>query len=195
MNPTNAESERTVRQLYDAIAASRTQVSGSTPPWRVQGLKGGARAYFVWRFLTQHPQPVLMVLASSKDAEALVEDLRSFFGEDETAPPFSRRVHYLPGWDIPPFEDLSPPAETIAARIEGLYHLQQTKHPIVVTTAEAVLLRVPPRRHFAERLRYMVEGDEVDLNTLAAELDNWGYRRMPLVEDRGDFAIRGGLLD
>ena len=195
MTTTNPEPERTIRQLHDAVAALRTGAAAAKQLWRVQGLKGGARAYFVWRFLTQYPQPALLVLPSAKDAEAFVEDLRFFSGEDETAPPFSRRIHYFPAWDIVPFEDLSPTAETIAARIEGLYHLQQTKNPIVVTTAEAVLLRVPPRQQFAERLRYMVEGDEVDLDTLAVQLDDWGYRRMPLVEDRGDFAIRGGILD
>ena len=163
--------------------------------WHVQGLKGGARPYFVWRFLTQAARPALIVLPSAKEAEAFVEDLRFFYGEDDAAPPFARRIHYFPAWDVTPFEDLSPTAEVIAARIEGLYHLQQTKDPIVVTTPEALLQRVPPRDRFAERLRYLVEGDEVDLDRLAGQLDDWGYRRVPLVEDRGDFSVRGGILD
>ncbi|MGH3056421.1 MAG: hypothetical protein ACRDL7_15715, partial [Gaiellaceae bacterium] len=103
--------------------------------------------------------------------------------------------HYLPAWDVVPFEDLSPTSETVAARIEGLYHLLQTKDPIVITTAEALLQRVPPKERMAERLSYMVEGDAVDLDALATRLDDWGYRRVPLVEDRGDFSVRGGILD
>jgi transcription-repair coupling factor (superfamily II helicase) len=185
-----ADCERALRHLQaavDALAGRRL--------WRVQGLKGGARAYFVWRFLAQHPRPSLIVLPSAKAAEAFVDDLRFFWHEDESAPPFSRRIHYFPAWDVVPFEDLSPTAEVIAARIEGLYHLQQTKAPIIVTTADALLQRVPPRAHFSERLRYLVEGDEVDLDALAVQLDDWGYRRVPLVEDRGDFSVRGGILD
>src|ERR1035437_1871587 len=130
MTSTNTEPERVVHQLRAAVDARRAGASAAKPLWRVQGLKGGARAYFVWRFLAQYPRPALLVLPSAKDAEAFVEDLRFFFGEDESAPPFSRRIHYFPAWDIVPFEDLSPTAETVAARVEGLYHLQQTKNPI-----------------------------------------------------------------
>ncbi len=192
---TVADCERVVRHLHAGVDAGRTGASAVKRLWRVQGLKGGARAFFVWRFLNQFPRPSLIVLPSAKDAESLVEDLRFFYGEDDTAPPFSRRIHYLPAWDVVPFEGLSPTAETVAARIEGLYHLQQTQHPIVVTTAEALLQRVPPRATFAQRLRYLVEGDAIDLEGLAAQLDDWGYRRVPLVEDRGDFSVRGGILD
>lgn len=191
----SAECERAVRHLHEGVDADRTGAPTDRQLWRVQGLKGGARAYFVWRFLSQYPRPALIVLPSAKDAEAFVEDLRFFYGEDEAAAPFARHIHYFPSWDVVPFEDLSPTSETIAARIEGVYHLLQTKDPLVVTTAEALLQRVPPRAAFAERLRYLVEGDAVDLSTLASELDAWGYRRVPLVEDRGDFSVRGGILD
>jgi len=194
MTTAQAGCERAVQYLHEGVQA-RATVPGGKLLWRVQGLKGGARAYFMWRFLTQYPRPALVVLPSAKEAEVLVEDLRCFYGEDESAPPFARRIHYFPSWDIVPFEDLSPTGETVAARVEGLYHLQQTKDPIVVTTADALLLRVPPRAHFAERLRYLVEGDSVDLDSLASQLTDWGYRRVPLVEDRGDFSVRGGILD
>jgi transcription-repair coupling factor (superfamily II helicase) len=192
---TNADCERAVQHLRVAVDTAPAHGAADRRLWRVRGLKGGARAFFVWRLLSQFPRPALIVQPSAKEAEAFVEALRFFYGEDESAPPFSRRIHYFPGWDVVPFEDLSPTSETVAARIEGLYHLQQTQHPIVVTTAEALLQRVPPRTPFAERLRYLVEGDAIDLDALAHQLDDWGYRRVPLVEDRGDFAIRGGILD
>jgi len=190
VRPTNID--QIVRHLGDAVAAATGNLAR---PWQVQGLKGTARSYFIWRFLGAQPRPTLIVCASAKEAETLVEDLRAFFGEDESATPFARRVHYFPTWDVIPFEDLSPTAEIIAARIEGLYHLQQTKNPVIVTTPDALLLRVPPRSAFAERLKYLVEGDEIDLHKLAEQLDDWGYRRVPLVEDRGDFSVRGGILD
>ncbi len=181
-----------MRHLRERVSAPP---DGGKQLWRVQGLKGGARAYFVWRFLQEQPRSSLIVLPSAKDAEAFVEDLRFFYGGEDTVTPFSRHVHYFPAWDVVPFEDLSPTAEVVAARIEGLFHLLQSKDPIVVTTADALLQRVPPRRQFAERLRYLVEGDESDLDTLARQLDDWGYRRVPLVEERGDFSVRGGILD
>ena len=180
-----AEIDRLRRQLS---AGARRSV-------RVQGLKGGARAFFVFRYLSESPRPALIVLSDARQAESFADDLRFYFGESGELPPFERHIHYLPSWEVPPFEDLSPPPETIAARIEGLFHFGQTKNPIVLTTAEAVLQRLPPRQAFAERWSYLVEGDALDLDALAERLVDWGYRRVPLVEDRGDFSVRGGILD
>jgi transcription-repair coupling factor (superfamily II helicase) len=178
-----------IRRIHDQLACGTPRLA------RVQGLKAGARPFFVFRYLSTHPAPALIVLADAKQSENFADDLRFFFGEADGLPPFERRVHYLPSWELPPFEDLSPAPELVAARIEGLYHLQQTRDPIVVTTVEAILQRVPPRSVFAQRLSYLVEGDSIDLDALARRLDEWGYRRVPLVEDRGDFSVRGGILD
>ncbi|MFQ5667800.1 MAG: hypothetical protein ACE5I7_15415, partial [Candidatus Binatia bacterium] len=195
MTRADRDCELAVQHLHQGLDAPGAGASPGKGLWQVRGLKGSARAFFVWRFLTAYPRPSLVVCPSAQEAEAFVADFRFFQGEDETASPFLRRVHYFPAWDVAPFEDVSPTAETIAARIEGLYHLQQTKDPVLVTTGEALLQRVPPRARFAQRLRYLVEGDAIDLDALATQLDDWGYRRVPLVEDRGDFSVRGGILD
>src|SRR5262245_53803698 len=161
---------------------------------RVQGLKGGARAYFISRFLADQPRPAIVLLAGAKDAERFAGDLRFFFGETDSASPFARRVHYLPSWDVSPFEDLSPPADVIAARIEGLYHLRQSRHPVIVTTPESLLQRVPPVDAFAQRYLYLVQGDTVDRDRLGQQLASWGFRRLGLVEDRGEFSMRGSII-
>ena len=54
---------------------------------------------------------------------------------------------------------------------------------------------MPPRDVFASRYLYVVEGEEIDRDAVAAQLVAWGYRRVGLVEDRGDFAVRGGIID
>ena len=187
--------DRTLRQLQEWTSQHLRPGADNHRPSRAQGLQGGARAYLLWRFQQLSPHPFLVISPSAKEAESLVEDLRFFFNEKESDPPFSRRIHYLPAWEVIPFEDLSPTAEVVAARLEGLYHLQQTPKPVIVTTAEAVLQRLPPRAAIGNRMRYLVKGDPLELDALAAELDDWGYRRVPLVEDRGDFAVRGGILD
>ena len=169
--------------------------AGDRRPWRVQGLKGGARAYFLWRLLSASPRPALIIAPNGKDAESLSGDLRFCFGEDDDAEPFARRIHYLPSWEVTPFEDLSPTTDVVAARVEGLYHLRQSVNPIVVTTPESLLQRVPPRDAFAQQYLYVVEGEEIDRDAVGARLVSWGYRRVPLVEDRGDVSIRGGIID
>ena len=177
-----------------ALTAGLARGAGGAQ-WRVQGLKGGARAYFLWRLLGGAPRPALVIAPTGKEAERLAGDLRFCFGESDEAEPFARRIHYLPGWEVTPFEDLSPASDVVAARIEGLYHLRQSVNPIVVTTPEALLQRVPARAAFANQYLYVVEGEEIDRDDVAARLVSWGYRRVPLVEDRGDVSIRGGIID
>ncbi len=180
----------TLRRLADGLARP-----GTGRPWRIQGLRGGARAYFLWRLLRTTARPALVIAPNGKDAERLAADLRFCFDEAEDAQPFARRIHYLPSWEVTPFEDLSPTADVVAARIEGLYHLCQSRDPIVVTTPEALLQRVPPRAAFSTQYLYLVEGEEIDRDAVATRLISWGYRRVPLVEDRGEFSLRGGIID
>src|SRR5262245_7555524 len=179
---------RALRVLTGGLA----QAAGT---WRVQGLKGGARALFLFRLLAGAPRPALVIAPSGKEAERLASDLRFFFDEADDAPPFARRIHYLPSWEVTPFEDLSPTADVVAARIEGLYHLRQSTNPIVVTTPDSLAQRVAPRAIFAARYLYVVEGEDIDRDAVAEQLSSWGYRRVGLVEDRGDFAVRGGIID
>ena len=189
-----AQKNDTWEAALDGLAR-RIDRSAGERLWRIQGLRAGARPFFLFHFLRAAVRPALIVAATSKTAERLAADLRFFFGENEAQPPFSRRIHYLPGWEVAPFEDLSPAAEVVAARIEGLYHLTQSRHPIIVTTVEALVQRVPPRSVFGARYAYLVEGDEIDRDGLVRQLHEWGYRRLPLVEDRGEVSVRGAIVD
>src|SRR6185295_17670476 len=85
--------------------------------------------------------------------------------------------------------------ETVAARGEGFYHLLQTTDPVVVTTPEAWMLRALPRRELANAVTYVVSGETLAPETLVDRLAEWGYHRVPLVQDPGDFAGRGGIVD
>src|SRR6185295_16514150 len=162
---------------------------------RVSGLRGSAPALALARLLTVRPRPVVVTLALASEAEAFAADVRFFLGDAVLASPLTRRVHYLPAWEVPPFEALSPARETVAARMEGLYHLLQTAAPVIVTTAEAWVQRGLPRAAFAEAVTYVVSGETTSPEALGERLVEWGYHRVPLVQDPGDLALRGGLLD
>ena len=164
-------------------------------PWQLHGLRGGARPFFLSRCLRDATDPALIVSPSTDQAEQLTTDLRFFLGESDSLPPFARRIHYLPGWEVAAFEDVSPTTDAVASRIEGLYHLRHSVAPIIIATAESLLQRVPPRHDFAARYTYLVEGDDIDRDTLAQQLHQWGFRHVALVEDRGEFSIRGGIVD
>ena len=180
--------------LSDIVARLERAVEG-TAPVRVAGLRGSGPALCLAQLLARRQRTAVVVAATAGEAEAFAGDLRFLLGDEAASTPLARRVHYVPGWEVPPFEPLSPTRETVAARAEGLYHLVHTVAPIVVTTAEAWALRCLPRTEFAAAVTYVVAGETIAPDALVARLVEWGYHRVPLVQDPGDLSLRGGILD
>jgi transcription-repair coupling factor (superfamily II helicase) len=164
-------------------------------PIRLTGLRGSASALVLARLHAARPAPVLVLATDAAAAESFAADLRFYRGDAAALGPLARRVHVLPGWEVPPFEPLSPTRETVAARVEGFYHLLQTPDPIVVATIDAWGQRGLSREVFADAVTYVVAGETIAPETLAERLVRWGYHRVPLVQDPGDLAVRGGILD
>ena len=165
---------------------------------RIAGLKGAARAFFVARCLQHQPRPTLCVLDSDQAAEAFAADLRLFLGQPE--PNGADRQtpltpHLYPAWDVPAFEGLSPSGDVVAAQLEGLYYLLSLSAPVIVTCAEALSQRVMPQEEFMTATRRLGRGQETPLTEVADTLLEWGYRRVPVVEEKGELSVRGGLLD
>jgi len=186
-------SERRLAALVEGLDAAVERASGT--PVRVSGLRGSAAALTLARVYARRPRPTVVILSDTTAAEAFAADLRFYLGAGEPSEPLARVVHHLPGWEVPPFEPLSPTRETIAARAEGLHHLSQGRDGIVVTTAEAWGQRCLPRDAFAEAVTTLASGQTIGLDDLAGRLGEWGYHRVPLVQDPGDLAVRGGILD
>ena len=179
--------------MRDAVRRASTTRTGER--LRVEGLRGGARALLIAQAYRAAPSPVVVLACGAAEAEALASDLALFLGEDGATPALERRVQSFPAWDVPAFEPVSPPAAVVHDRMRALFHLIHGRDPIVVITPEAVMQRLLPRLVVKEAMRYLVEGDEVDAEELAQHLIAWGYLRVPVVEDCGEFSVRGGLID
>jgi transcription-repair coupling factor (superfamily II helicase) len=162
---------------------------------RVAGLHGGAGALAIADCADVVGRPLLVVAPGAEIAEALAADVRFFVGESDATPPAHRRVHYLPGWDVPVFDEVSPAREVTAARMMGLFHLIQTPKVVVVTTPEALLQRLLPRAEAVNAWLYLVKGETQRQEDIVSYLAAWGYHRVPAVQDLGEYAIRGGILD
>jgi transcription-repair coupling factor (superfamily II helicase) len=175
--------QRTLPIVREARAARRL---------RIAGLHGAARAFFLARCFDLAPTPTLCVLPTLEAAEAFADDLRLFLGDRDGE---ERRVHVYPAWDVPPFEGLSPSNEILAAQIEGLYHLLSTTNPILVAPVEALAQRVFPQEELISATLSIQAGREIILSDLMEHLVQWGYRRVPLVEEKGEVGVRGGIID
>jgi transcription-repair coupling factor (superfamily II helicase) len=162
---------------------------------QVTGLGGSAGALLLADTVKRLERPVLVVTPNTEVAERLVSDLRFLTGELDSASPTERRIQYFPAWDVPVFDEVSPAREVTAARMAGLFHLVQTAGMILVTTPEALLQRVMPRAEAHTAWRYLVREETQPLEDVTAFLAGWGYHRVPTVQDLGEYAVRGGILD
>jgi transcription-repair coupling factor (superfamily II helicase) len=133
---------------------------------------------------------VLAVTATSREAEDLAEALGAFLSPDEIA--------VYPSWETLPHERLSPRSDTVGRRLAVLRRLA---HPeldgalrVVVAPVRSVLQ--PQLRGLGElRPVELKPGDTADLEEVARRLSDLAYARVDLVTKRGEFAVRGGLLD
>jgi transcription-repair coupling factor (superfamily II helicase) len=162
---------------------------------RLQGVQGGARAYVLSLAAEKNPRPILVVSPGVQNAENLFDDLAFFLGEDRSLPAFRKRLHLFPSWEVLPFEKLSPHSDNSAGRLEGLYKLVEESAPILIATPAALMQKVIPKEALKRSYLYLVAGEEVPREALLEHLVQWGFQNVPLAEERGDFSLRGGIVD
>src|SRR5919106_3748602 len=162
---------------------------------RIQGLQGGAQAY-VLSLIAEKSRRTLMIIApTAREAEKLYDDLAFFLSEERSLPPLRRRLHLFPSWEVLPFEKLSPHPDNVAARLEGLYKLIEESAPVLIATPAALMQKVIPKERFKQSYLYLVAGQELERESLLQHVTQWGFQNVPLVEERGDFSVRGGIVD
>ena len=115
----------------------------------------------------------------------------AFFAPDLTVLPF-------PAWDCLPYDRISPHRDLLAERVTSLCRLLERKEDepcVVVTTVNALLQRVIPREALRERHLELTVGGSLPMETLFPFFEENGYQRVDTVEQPGEYAQRGGLLD
>jgi transcription-repair coupling factor (superfamily II helicase) len=130
--------------------------------------------------------PLLVITSSSRSCEDFGNELRELYDH----------VLEFPAWETLPHERLSPRSDTVAKRIQTLYALQnkQTINPIVVTPVRGAIHRIISNLGQMPLMKLEI-GKEQSLDQLVRHLSALAYTRTDLVERRGEFAVRGGIVD
>ncbi|MGH9567491.1 MAG: transcription-repair coupling factor, partial [Candidatus Angelobacter sp.] len=101
----------------------------------------------------------------------------------------------LPGYDVLPFENMSPHPEIQEERATALWKIVSGAASIVIAPMEATAMRLRPADHYASLARTIRRTDTVDVDELVRQLNTVGYVAMDVVEMPGQYAVRGGLID
>jgi transcription-repair coupling factor (superfamily II helicase) len=141
-------------------------------------------------------RPTLVVVGDDRAARDLAGDLRAWLSP--------RRVRYYPSRGVAYESHLAPPAHLVGLRVAALDALLGAEaarseragddQPVVVVSAVALSEKVPDPALRPHSFTLRV-GELLDLDECAGELVRAGYERADQVEERGQFALRGGLLD
>jgi transcription-repair coupling factor (superfamily II helicase) len=172
-----------------AIRAART---GARPRLDLVAAPG-LRPYALAALAEQTDRTLLAVTATGRETEELAAALGSLLGDHTVA--------QFPSWETLPHERLSPRSDTVGRRLAVLRRLahpgdtgESGRPRIVVAPIRAVLQ--PQVAGLGELVPVRVSaGDEIELDELVGQLAAAAYLRTDLVEKRGDFAVRGGILD
>ena len=161
---------------------------------RLQRAKSGG-PFVVSRLRAAHPGPILVVSPSSAAAATFAADLVTFGSGADRA---GASVHVLPSYDTPPYDRFSPDPEIEARRMSLLYTLLAAGESTPVTVVApwtALVRRVPARSELRSRVTHLERGLTLDRDALVGILVSAGYQRTALVEERGEVAARGSILD
>ncbi|GAO09727.1 putative transcription-repair coupling factor [Streptomyces lydicamycinicus] len=179
--------------LAEAVQAAtdghRHQVDLVGPP--------AARPFAIAALARQAGRPVLAVTATGREAEDLAAALRSLMpaGEDNSVVEF-------PSWETLPHERLSPRSDTVGRRLAVLRRLAHprdddpTAGPVSVVVAPIRSVLQPQVKGLGDLEPVSLRtGETADLEEIVDGLAAAAYARVELVEKRGEFAVRGGILD
>jgi transcription-repair coupling factor (superfamily II helicase) len=131
-----------------------------------------------------------LLVAITRDthaAQALEAELRVFASE--------LPVLHFPDWETLPYDLFSPHPDIVSQRVAALYRLPTTQHGVLVVPIATLMQRLPPARFIAGNALLVEPGQRLDLDAEKRRLEAAGYRNVPQVNDPGDFAVRGALLD
>ena len=149
----------------------------------------GAFSYFLSQNLSKeiNSLPKVVIVSSLQAAQELERSLGYFSSEF--------RCHVLQHFDVSPFSGLYPSPGVSRSRTRFLYWAARAqKTDIFILPVSALMQMSVPFFDFSKRCHLLKQGDELPQN-LAEFLNSLGYQAAPLVEDIGQYSVRGGIVD
>jgi transcription-repair coupling factor (superfamily II helicase) len=154
-------------------------------PLEIEGCEGAFGAMLMARIYSARPHRYFTVIPQEIDAADFASDLASL----------GIPCLQFPGWGAAPYRELSPLSAVFGTRVRALSDLVLAKPGIVIIPQRALLTPLPPPDYIKSLLVSIKPGAKIDTAELSRKLVSYGYIRVPRVQVRGEFALRGEVLD
>ncbi len=130
-------------------------------------------------------KPILVITSSERDTK-LSDDLLFF----------DKKVLTLPAWETLPGEDIPPSPDIVGRRLETLSTIATEKTPpIVIAPLQAAMQKVALKEALTTETLHIRVNSELSFDTFPKKLEALGYTRSPVASDKGEYAVRGSLID
>jgi transcription-repair coupling factor (superfamily II helicase) len=130
---------------------------------------------------------VLILTGGSQEEGRLFHDFNLFT---------DRPVADFPSWETLPSENIPPSPDIVGERYQVLRQITRQKEPLIIlSNLQACLQRLIAPVHFQSLYLTLKTGQILSFNALLEQLTRMGYQRCPLASDKGEYAVRGGIID
>ena len=162
------------------------QIENKKSPISISGLTDVGMVELLSAINQYNKKPILLITYNEIQAKQILEIIENF--EKEKAVLFPKK-------EIVTYDFVAESKDLPYERIETLNKIKDKKNLIVVTTIEALMQKLPPKEILFKNILEFKVGDIYNLEELKKTLVNLGYSRCEFIEGRGQFSVRGGIVD
>ena len=154
-------------------------------PMMISGLTDVGKVHMAYSTRFYSEKPICIVTYNELQAKKLMKDLK-FFGE---------KIDYFPKREIITFDYVAESKDDLFDRIAILNNIVNGKAKLVFTTIDAIMQKMISKENLYQYVMNLKVGDTVNLNNFKEKLVRLGYERYDLIEGKGQFSVRGGIVD
>jgi len=160
-------------------------INKNKTPIMLSGLTDTGKVHMAYSTKFYSDKPICVITYNEMQAKKIKKDFDFF--EDE--------VRIFPKRDIASFDYIAESKDVLHERISVLSDMMETKAPIIITTIEAAMQKMIPKKELYKNLLTLKIGDEISIEKIKELLVALGYERYDVIEGKGQFSVRGGIVD
>ncbi len=174
-----------ILEKHDKFNQYIKDINKGVNPIMLSGLTDSGKVHLSYATKIYTERPICIVTYNELQARKLIKDLKYYTND----------VYYFPKREIVTYDYLAESKDTLNERIECLNNIKTQKAKVIVTTVEACMQKMISKESLYRHVLNLKVGTEYKLDHIKEELINLGYERFDLVEGKGQFSVRGGIVD
>ena len=160
-------------------------IKNETSPVMLTGLTDVNKVYSSYATLKATNNKICIITYNEIQAKKIFNDMKYF----------SDKVVFIPKREIVTYDYIAESKDLPYERIDALNKIFTKKAEVIITTIEAIMQKIPPKEILYKNILNFKIGNMYNLEEIKKALINLGYSRSDIIETKGQFSIRGGILD